>query len=403
MNSKPRIFINMHYMELGGAERALLGLLNAIDTARFEVDLFLNDQRGELMPFIPSTVNLLPAIPAYTMLERPIVELIKRGFWRLAIARLWAKGITRISKRKNISHLDDASCFFNMSSYTTPLLPDIQPETVYDLAISFLTPHFIVLDKVRAKKKVAWIHTDYTNIYIDSAKEFPMWARYDKIAAVSEEAANKFVQVFPSLASKVFVCENILPVVFIRERAKEFVPSEMTTDKNNFNILSIGRYSNPKRFDEIPQICKRLISLVPQHTIRWFIIGYGTDEELIRQRILEAGVQDHVILLGKRTNPYPYIQTCDLYIQPSRYEGKSITVREAQILCKPIVITDYPTAKSQIKDQIDGVIVPMNIDSCAEGIAQVILDRKLRQQLCAYLMDSDYGNASEVEKIYRLL
>ena len=390
-------------MELGGAERALLGLLNVLDTARFEIDLFLNDQRGELMPFIPSTVNLLPSIPAYSMLERPIIELIQRGYWRIALARLWAKWITFKSKHKNTQHIDDATCFFNMSRYTTPLLPDIQPKTVYDLAISFLTPHLIVLDKVRAKKKVAWIHTDYTNIYIDSAKEFPMWARYDKIAAVSEEAANKFVQVFPSLASKVFVCENMLPVAFIRERAKEFVPSEMTTDNNNFNILSIGRYSNPKRFDELPLICKQLISLVPQHTIRWFIIGYGTDEELIRQRIHEAGVQDHVILLGKRANPYPYIQACDLYIQPSRYEGKSITVREAQILCKPIVITDYPTAKSQIKDHIDGVIVPMDIDSCAKGIAQVISDRKLRQQLCAYLLENDYGNASEVEKIYCLL
>jgi len=403
MTPKPRIFINMHYMELGGAERALLGLLNVLDTARFEIDLFLNDQRGELMPFIPSTVNLLPSIPAYSMLERPIIELIQRGYWRIALARLWAKWITFKSKHKNTQHIDDATCFFNMSRYTTPLLPDIQPKTVYDLAISFLTPHLIVLDKVRAKKKVAWIHTDYTNIYIDSAKEFPMWARYDKIAAVSEEAANKFVQVFPSLASKVFVCENMLPVAFIRERAKEFVPSEMTTDNNNFNILSIGRYSNPKRFDELPLICKQLISLVPQHTIRWFIIGYGTDEELIRQRIHEAGVQDHVILLGKRANPYPYIQACDLYIQPSRYEGKSITVREAQILCKTIVITDYPTAKSQIKDHIDGVIVPMDIDSCAKGIAQVISDRKLRQQLCAYLLENDYGNASEVEKIYCLL
>ena len=55
---KPRILINMHYMALGGAERALLGLLNAFDTTRVEVDLFLNQHTGEFLPFIPNKINL---------------------------------------------------------------------------------------------------------------------------------------------------------------------------------------------------------------------------------------------------------------------------------------------------------------------------------------------------------
>ena len=401
--AKPRLLICLHYLELGGVEAALIGLLSALDTKRVEVDLFLYDHRGELMPFVPSTINLLPAIPAYTMLERPIAELVKRGYWLLATVRLWAKWITYISAHKNVKHLDDASCFFNMSRYTTPILPAINPEVEYDLAISFLAPHHIVLDKVRAKKKVAWIHTDYTKIYIEAEKELPMWSQYDKIAAISEEAARKFTQVFPTLASKVFVCENILSTALIRKRADEFIPEDMPISKDEVCLLSIGRYSNPKRFDEVPLICKRLQQLVPNCSIRWYIIGYGADEALIRQRILEAEMQEHVILLGKRSNPYPYIKACDVYVQPSRYEGKSITVREAQILCKPVIITDYPTAKSQINDGVDGIIVPMDIKQCAEGIVRVIDDADLRQRLCTYLQNHDYGCAAEVEKLYRLL
>lgn len=400
---KPRILIAMHYLELGGAESALIGLLSAIDTQRVDVDLFLYDHRGELMSYIPPRVNLLPALPAYTMLERPIVELFRRGYWRIAVARLWAKWITYRSRHQNVNRLDDASCFFNMSRYTTPILPSINPNVEYDLAISFLTPHHIVLDKVRAKQKVAWIHTDYTNIYIDAEKELPMWAGYDRIAAISEEAAKKFVQVFPLLASKVFVCENILPAHMIRMRANEFIPEDMPAAMNGINLLSIGRYSNPKRFDEVPIICKHLQQLMPGRAVRWYIIGYGADEELIRQRIQDAKMQDHVILLGKRSNPYPYIKACDVYVQPSRYEGKSITVREAQILCKPVVITNYPTAKSQVNDGKDGVIVPMDINLCAEGIARVIGDVELRKRLCTYLQDLDYGNATEVKKLYSLL
>lgn len=399
----PRILIAMHYLELGGAEAALIGLLDALDTNRVNVDLFLYDHRGELMPYIPPKIHLLPAIPAYTMLERPIVELVKSGYWRLALARLWAKCITHISRHKNAKHLDDASIFFNMSRYTTPILPDINPKEEYDLAISFLMPHHIVLNKVRAKKKLAWIHTDYTNIYIEAEKELPIWAGYDKIAAISEDAKAKFIQVFPALAAKVFVCENILSTELIRKRADEFVPTDMRKTEDEICILSIGRYSNPKRFDEVPDICKHIIELLPKRKICWYIIGYGSDEMLIKQKIQNTGMQENVILLGKRSNPYPYIKACDIYVQPSRYEGKSITVREAQILCKPVVITNYPTAKSQVIDGKDGVIVPMDIKSCAEGIAKVINDTAMRKDLISHMQRHDYGNAEEVEKIYSLL
>ena len=75
--TKPRLFINMHYMELGGAERALLGLLNAIDTDKVDVDLFLNQHTGAFMPLIPSKINLLPEIPSYSAIERPIKTILK--------------------------------------------------------------------------------------------------------------------------------------------------------------------------------------------------------------------------------------------------------------------------------------------------------------------------------------
>ena len=137
--------------------------------------------------------------------------------------------------------------------------------------------------------------------------------------------------------------------------------------------------------------------------IRWYIIGYGGDEPLIRRRIAEAGMEDAVILLGKRDNPYPYIRACDLYVQPSRYEGKSVTVREAQMLARPVVIARYATSASQLEDGVDGVIVPMDNEGCAAGIAAVLRDEALRQKLTENTKIRDYTNAGEIEKIYRLL
>ena len=114
-------------------------------------------------------------------------------------------------------------------------------------------------------------------------------------------------------------------------------------------------------------------------------------------------MSDNVILLGKKENPYPYIKACDIYVQPSRYEGKSITVREAQILCKPVIVTNYPTASSQVQDGVDGIIVPMDVDACAKEMTAFMRDKEKQAEIVEYLQTHDYGNENEIEKIYQLV
>ena len=399
---KPRIFIAMHYMEIGGAETALVGLLNALDPARVDVDLFLYDHRGEMMQFIPEWINLLPQIPKYSVLERPIVELVKRGFWGIAAGRLWAKYISKVAYKRSGSKLENNGGLDKMSKCTTPLLPKINQSVTYDLAISFLTPHRIVAEKVKAKKKIAWIHTDYTRVWVDAEDELKVWQKYDYVASISGDVTNTFLQVFPSLAPKIVEIENILSPTFVRKRAELEDTDKEFRHEGTITLLSVGRFSDAKNYDNVPDICKHLINETKLN-IKWYIIGYGGDEALIRKKIKEAGMEEHVILLGKRSNPYPYIKACDIYVQPSRYEGKSVTVREAQMLCKPVVVTNYPTAPSQIRSGIDGVIVPMDNEGCAHGLAEVICDKPLQERIIAHLKTHDYGNESEVEKIYTLI
>lgn len=399
---KARIFIAMHYMEIGGAETALVGLLNALDPNRVDVDLFLYDHRGEMMQFIPEWVNLLPQIPKYSVLERPIVELVKRGFWGIAAARMWAKRISKVAYKRSGSKLENNGGLDKMSKCTTPLLPKINPSMTYDLAISFLTPHRIVAEKVKAKKKIAWIHTDYTRVWVDAEDELKVWQKYDYVASISGDVTNTFLQVFPSLAPKIVEIENILSPSFVRKRAELQDVDKEIRHEGAITLLSVGRFSDAKNYDNVPDICKHLINETTLN-IKWYIIGYGGDEALIRQKIKEAGMEEHVILLGKRSNPYPYIKACDIYVQPSRYEGKSVTVREAQMLCKPVVVTNYPTAPSQIRSGIDGVIVPMDNEGCANGLAEVICNKPLQERIIAHLKTHDYGNESEVEKIYTLI
>lgn len=404
---KKRIFISMHYMEIGGAEMALVGLLQALDYTKYDVDLFLHAHRGEMMQFIPEEVNLLPEIKEYAHIECSMKQALLDGCWGVLLGRLKAKWLTRrYLKKKGIK--ESAAGLQYVADCVSPFLPSLLKYGEYDLAISFLNPHNYVSDKVKAKKKICWIHTDYSVVDVNAELELPIWATFNHVVSISDDVTKTFLQTFPSLESKIIKIENILSPGFVRRRAGELdVSAEMSKSDKTINLLSIGRYCYQKNFENIPNICKKintkLSTLNSKLSIRWFLIGFGGDEELIRRKIAEAGMQDYVMILGKKSNPYPYIKACDIYVQPSRYEGKSVTVREAQMLCKPVVVTNYPTAKSQIQDGIDGRIVPIDNEGCAQGLAEFIMNAELQAQITEFFKTHDYGNEAEVEKLYEII
>ena len=394
---KKRLFIAIQYLEIGGAERSLIGLLNAIDYTRYEVDLFVYDHRGEFMPLIPKAVRLLPEIKEYAAINRPIKEIVKEGQIGIALARIFAK-IQYAIYHKIHRPKEGSGIFQYVADCVTPFLPSLKKYGTYDLAISFLTPHNIVRDKVKTQQKIAWIHTDYSTISVHAEKELPVWKSFDRIMAVSEGVRKTFLQTFPTLADKVEVMENILSPTFVQEQADmQEVSDEMPIIDGELRFCSVGRYTSAKNFDNVPFICRMLVEKGLK--FKWYIIGYGGDEALIKRNIQQAGMEQVCILLGKKSNPYPYMKACDIYIQPSRFEGKAVTVREAQILGKPVVITRFATSSAQLTEQVDGIIVPMDNEGAAEGIFAFAQNPALQQQIIAYLKSHDYGNESEIKKL----
>ena len=396
--SNKSIIIIVQAMELGGVERSLLGLLDSIDYARYDVDLFLMRHSGELMPYLNPHARLLPEIPQYASLAVPMASLVKTGQLGVLCGRLQGKLAARRFDRQHPSEKPSVTALTYSHKYTLRAMPQISGKT-YDLAISFLTPHYFVRNRVKAKKFAAWIHTDYTALAYDRKAELAMWSGYDTICGVSEQTSKGFQTAFPELAGRVRTIENILPQALIRNQADE-PQADMPSDGSTV-LISVGRFCEAKNFDNVPDICRRLVA--DGLDVKWYLIGYGGDEALIRRKIAEAGMQERVIILGKRDNPYPYMRACDLYVQPSRYEGKAVTVREAQLLGKPVVITDYATSGSQLEDGVDGVIVPMDNAGCAAGIAALLRDPERMRQLSENCTKRDYTNSAEVEKIYALM
>ena len=395
---KEKILFVMPSMFIGGAERSLLGLFEAIDYTQYDVSLFLYRHAGEFLSYIPKQVNLLPPIKEYETFDVPIRSLLFSRRWAFGIARLLSKAALKmhclVSKEKT-------GVWMSMqytARYLQPLLPPIPGN--YDIGIMFLGVAETLINKAQAKKKLAWCHTDYDTLYPNKKWDLELYEQLDHIVHVSDCCASKMLHFYPSLVKKTLVIENILAARLVLQQANETI-FDMPRVGGEKILLSIGRFSDAKNFDNVPSICKRI--LASGVAVTWYLIGYGGDEPLIRSKILEFGMERHVILLGKRENPYPYLKACDLYVQPSRYEGKCVTVREAQMLGKPVVITRYATSASQLEDGVDGVIVPMDNEGCAAGIAELLQDPARLMRLIENCRNKDYSNATEVEKLYRLM
>jgi glycosyltransferase involved in cell wall biosynthesis len=167
--------------------------------------------------------------------------------------------------------------------------------------------------------------------------------------------------------------------------------------KEGIRLLSCGTLAVGKNFRSIPKMVSILLS--EGLDVKWYIIGDGPDRAEIEKRIADEGVSDRVVLLGKKDNPYPYMAECDLFVHPSLREGKAVSVIEAQILCKPVAITNFPTAHSQLKDGCDGISVPLDTEECARGIAALLRDGDKLEMLKENCKNTDYGSEKDMNTV----
>lgn len=387
---KKKILIASYDLEVGGVERSLISLLEQFDYNQFDVDLLLYHHSGDFFPFLTNKVNLLPQSKQLSSFRKPIVTLVKEGHPLLAASRMGAKVKSKLEKEdgETVIQMQD------MWRYALPLLKQMDKE--YDIAISFLWPHDYVAYKVKAKTKIAWIHTDYSKIITDMQRDLKVWNQFNHIISISEDVTHSFLKKYPSLSGKISLIENISSPDFIKDQANEKIEG---FKPEYFNLVSVGRLCYAKGYDNAIKALRKLHDQ-GLTDIKWHIVGYGADEVMLKELIKEYKLEDSFILHGKKINPYPYMKASDLYVQPSRYEGKAVTVSEAKILGKAVLITNYDTAHSQLEHEVDGYITDLSIDGIADGIRLLYLNQELKSKLELAAQKADYGNNDELRKLY---
>lgn len=396
MSGKKSLLITYPAMMIGGSTTSLLSILNRLYYDKYEVDLLLNSHTGELLDMIPPQVNLLPPALRYTDRKKEYLRRLLNPYYMFHYIRSKA-----IAKKSGVpihaaQYLEwkDAEFFRKI-------------DKEYDVAVAFLEGDRckFTARHVKAKRKVAWIHINYKDSRFNPEYDRDTMCAFDNIVLVSEDCKRDFDELFPELADRTLVIENILASEYVRQRAKEGTGIEV--DGNTVNLVTHCRISfKHKGLDRAVSAMARLKSegLLPDegHPLHWYIIGDGGDRPELERLIAEAGLGAYITLLGMKKNPYPYLPKMTLYFQPSRWEGKPMAVTEAFMLGLPVLATEYSSAREQIRGGVDGIIVANSEEGIYEGLKRVILQPEIIPVLKDNVDATDYSNTEEIQAVQAL-
>ena len=389
MSEKKKVAILLPWLKMGGTNKIALHFMKEL-SQYCDVTLILSQNTGELLEQLPESIHLVIDE------MRPFKDIFKEDLRKLRIGKLLQDTLYygRIKAKKD--NVDNYRYLVQRHGYIC--------DTEFDCAISYhgQSPERLLnlLYRTHAKKKAAWIHGEFSNTVDHCRRLNAYYDQLDHMFFVSNHTLNSFLNKFNMEPSKCTVYYNPINKQEILDKA--MLPCEPEYDPVFLNLLTVGRVSSEKGQDMIPAVTRRLLDA--GHNMHWYIIGDGDTRHKVEARIREYDVEGHVILLGTRTNPYPYMRACNIYVQPSYTEGYSTTICEAGMLGKAIVGTK-PSGGiyDQITDGKDGLIVDATVEGLTDGILRLILDEALRHQFETNIQKKNFEGKGEIQKFLAFL
>lgn len=374
-------------IDSGGVSKSLVNTLNAFDRTHYDVHLMvMSGHLGEFSVYLPKDITIHMSECAILALKGWCGTFgyfkrlqFKRGF--LSIVRMF------------ISQFDKSNAGWLLSRLF-PVLSDS-----FDMIVDYNGQQqlYYMVDKLRARKKVTFFHSDYSKWSYYEKMDRQYFPKVDAIFTISDQCVDSLRRFFPEVSDKIRLFENITSPQVIEKLAQE--PIECT-GLHGCILLTVGHVWYNKGID----LAIEAASIVKQHGVdfTWLFVGKIAEPKW-GDEVKSRGLSEYIHFLGVKSNPYPYLQKADIVVHPSRFEGKSITLDEAKLLCKPIVVTNFSTVHDQFHDRENATICEMCGDSIAKGITELIDDERLREKYVKTLMRQKEDNSSEVIKLYKIL
>lgn len=383
--SRPTILFLISNLESGGVSKSMVSLLNTIDRRHYNVSLWIGNPTGLFYDMLPKDIIQITDSRISWLLNglNGILPLLSHGHILLAMGNLFRMFVSCFNK--------------GLAGWILSRLMPVITKQEYDLIVDYNGQHqlYYMIDRLCGKKKATFFHSDYSKwpyYYKVDRKYFP---KTDRIFTISDTCVNALMDYFPEERRKICLMENISSIRLIKELAN------VTIDdfQGDIRLLTVGHVCHNKGSDlaiEAANILKK-----KGISFKWYFIG-NIDENF--QTLIDSlDIGDRITFLGLKANPYPYLRQATIYVHPSLFEGKSIALDEAKILCKPIVVTDFTTVNDQFEDRVNASICKMTPEDIADSIHELLLDDTLRNSYVQYLMEHIIDNSGEVDKLYHLL
>lgn len=391
---KKKVLFVINSLGLGGAEKSLVSLLPLFDYSKYDVDLLLFREGGMFRDLLDKNVNVLPLPKFVQFCNMPLIKQLASFNIKFLKTRI----DLFLSLRKNaksVNKIHDSQVYWNTCKDSFEV-----PKIEYDLAVGWGQglPVKYVSTKVKAKKKAVWINADYEAVGHKRTDDLENFLNVDYIVSVSKNQTENMKQIFPEYSDRCYTIYDINNSKIIEKMASEEVASQ---NYDGLKIITVGRYNDYKGYDMAIDACKILVD--KGYNVWWFAVGEGPERTKLENQIKERTLENRFVLLGAQTNPYKYINSSDIYVQPSRFEGYCIALTEARILNKPCVTTNFDCVYNQIIQEENGLIVEMTPEAIAIGIERLINDNELRNSIIESLKQEKKGNLEEFNKFVKIL
>lgn len=372
---KKKILFVIPHLTIGGVQKSLIAALKVLDYEKFDVTLYLRKNRTDLLSFVDERVKVIINDDKHHYYRKPYAVILQ-------ILITVFNSLGRKAKAKGFNQkLSDAVVKYGMDYEKNHFFSSKK----YDIAIAYVQSYtaLFVADCVNAEKKYVVFHTSVDELHNVHEKIID---KFTKVVAIHNEQKELIKQWYPQIADRITVVENYCDKVLIEAQSKAF---SVEKPEDKFVLCSCGRFTNVKGFDLAVEAAKELKE--KNISFLWYFVGDGPERTKLEKLIEEYNLQENIKMTGMQKNPYPYINACDIYIQPSYEESLGLTILEAHRLCKSVIATKTMGGLKIIQDGCNGLLCDINACAIAEAIETLIDDKTTFEKIKTNLKSIDYS------------
>lgn len=350
----------MYNLAGGGAERTVVNLINNLSKTEYDILLVIgSNKNNDYIDLIDDSVSII-----------------------------------------NLNARRQREALFRLSKLIRKKSPDLLFTTINKNNITLSLARLLSLKKIPLVIREANNRTESGKVTImNKCLTFLLYNFIpETIIALSKGVSNDLIENFRINKSKIEVIYNPVELSTI-ENMKEEKVNDVEVGSNQKIIIAVGKLGEQKDY---PTMLKAFKLIVEKEKSKLLILGKGPYEKQLKELTISLGIEDSVMFLGFRSNPYKYMNIADLFILSSKWEGFGHVIVEAMASGVPVISTNCNSGPAEIIQNKYGVLVEVgDFDKIAVEAIEILKNDKKREYYknLGYLRSKDF-DAENIINMY---